>query len=227
MSTTRLDKSSDATWCRAWVCDTTVERTALAANWGDPLGPKRGDMVLDNQTSQLYMFTNSGAMFQITGLASLPIDLNSDVTGLLPLANLDPIPAEVTIGTVVNVPYNAGDYTGSGSLVWTVASGDVTDFSYCFLNDKYVNLNIRVEGTDISGTGTTLTIALPAAITPLKGAAGPCLIADNGSLSVLGFYSIAAGVPEISFLLSTVANFAASSGGTAVYPSSFTYQVAP
>lgn len=87
MATTRMAKTSDATWCRAWVCDTTAERTALAATWSSPGGPKRGDEVLDNQDGQLYMFTNGGGMYKISGAAYLPIDLNADVTGILPVAN--------------------------------------------------------------------------------------------------------------------------------------------
>lgn len=87
MSTLRLSEGSDATWARAWVVTTTAERTALLATHGTPLGPKRGDMILDNETGQLYLVTNSGAVAQITGNATLPIDLTTDVSGILPIAN--------------------------------------------------------------------------------------------------------------------------------------------
>lgn len=87
MAVTRLSTGSDATWCRAWICDTTAERTALLATYIHPNGPRRGDMILDNETGQLYIVTNGSGVQQLTGIAVLPIDLANDVTGILPVPN--------------------------------------------------------------------------------------------------------------------------------------------
>ncbi len=87
MAITRANKPSDATWCRAWVCDTTAERATLAATWNTPGGPKRGDEVIDNQDGHVYMFTSSGSMYRTDGIGYLPIDLNADVINILPVAN--------------------------------------------------------------------------------------------------------------------------------------------
>lgn len=87
MSVLRLDKSSDATWCRAWTITTTAEVATFLATFGAPLGPKRGDIILDQQIGQLFFVTGGGSATQLTGLAVLPIDLTTDVTGVLPEAN--------------------------------------------------------------------------------------------------------------------------------------------
>lgn len=108
MAVNRLNIDSDATWARAWVCDTTAERTALLATFGAPLGPKRGDMILDNEIGQVFIVTNGGSDTQLTGLADSPIDLTSDVTGVLPTANG---------GTSVNIA-SAALPLGSGQITF-------------------------------------------------------------------------------------------------------------
>lgn len=105
MAVNRLAPGMDATWNRAWVCDTTAERTALLATFGDPLGPKRGDMILDNETSQLYMVTNGASDVQITGLVDSPVDLANDVTGVLPVDNGGTGLAAVTVN---RIPFGDG-----------------------------------------------------------------------------------------------------------------------
>jgi hypothetical protein len=70
MAITRLSTISDATWSRAWEIDTTAEVNTFLATFGDPLGPKRGDMILDNETGQVYIVTNSGSATRITNLSS-------------------------------------------------------------------------------------------------------------------------------------------------------------
>lgn len=114
------------------------------------------------------------------------------------------------------VPYNSGDYTGSGSLTWTVASGDVTDYSYKIIDGNTVILNIRIENTSISGTGNILYVALPAAIQPLNSLAGPALAFDNGT-GAPAFFSMDVGTGQVQFVRVDLANWAAATDATSVY----------
>jgi hypothetical protein len=128
-----------------------------------------------------------------------------------------PLPIEtLLIGPWIDIPFNAGNYTGNGTLVWTVAVGDQTAFGYTIVNDNIVILNIRVETTSVSGTGNTLAIALPAAITPKKSLALPCLLFDNGG-NANGFITMTAGSASVGFVRGDTGNFAAAVNSTSVY----------
>lgn len=144
MSTLRLSEGSDATWARAWVVTTTAERTALLATHGSPLGPKRGDMILDNETGQLYLVTNSGGFAQITGNATVPIDLATEVTGELDDSHLS---ANVALLDAVNV-FTENQRVSKSNPKWLLNDpgasannrlisfdGTAGDFSFEFLND--------------------------------------------------------------------------------------------
>ena len=120
MAVTRLSIGSDATWCRAWVCDTTAERTALLATYVSPNGPRRGDMILDNEVGQLFIVTNGGSDTQLTGLAVLPIDLTTDVTGILPVPNGGTGLSSLTSD---QIPFGAGASAFGSSANLKYASG--------------------------------------------------------------------------------------------------------
>lgn len=107
----------------------------------------------------------------------------------------------------INIPYTAGNFTGNGTIVWTVDSADQTDFSYKIVDGTTAIVNIRIENTDISGAGNQLNIALPTAITPKKATAGPALIFDAGNATLGGFYTISAGVASVGFLKLDTSNF--------------------
>lgn len=126
-------------------------------------------------------------------------------------------PIPLPIGNIfsqnwINIPYDAANFTGNGTITWTVDAGDQTDFSYKIVDGNLVILNIRVENTDLSGAGNILSITLPAAITPKKGLAGPALIIDAGTVNPGGFFSIAAGVAAVTFVRNDFANFTVTAG---------------
>lgn len=144
MSIVRLSEESDATWARAWVVTTTAERTALLATFGSPLGPKRGDMILDNETGQVYLVMNGASDTQITGLADSPIDLASDVTGILDDSHLS---ANVALLDAINV-FTENQRVSKTNPKWLLNDpgasanqrliswdGTAGDFSFEFLND--------------------------------------------------------------------------------------------
>lgn len=87
MSITRLELLSDAIWQRAWTITTLAELATFALTYTAPLGPKRGDFAFCVEDGNTYIFVGNNNYKRITGFASLPINLTSGVTGVLPTAN--------------------------------------------------------------------------------------------------------------------------------------------
>ena len=68
-------------------------------------------------------------------------------------------------GEWITVPFAAGNFTGSGSLTWTVAAGQVVEQQY-FLVGKTILYNIYLSGTSTGGTAANqLNIAMPSTFT--------------------------------------------------------------
>ena len=64
-------------------------------------------------------------------------------------------------GAWTAVSFSAGDYTASGSMTWTVASGDVTLSRYVVVG-KTLKWSVQLSTTTIGGTPSTqLRIAIP------------------------------------------------------------------
>lgn len=217
MTISRINTPSDATWQRAWEVADAAELATLLATYLTPLGPKRGDIIVQLDDGIYWFVVTTNVVQRLNGLAVIPVDLASEVTGLLPTDEVDE--------AWVDIPFDAGDFTGDGTITWTVASGDVTDFSYQILNRRTTVLNIRVENTTVAGTGQQLIIEVPAAIVPVKDIALIALVADAGSLES-GFLSMSAGSPFISFFRPGTANWSASTDQSSVY-TVLVYEITP
>lgn len=85
MSIVRIDLP-DATYQRAWSVANAAERATLLASIG-PFAPKRGDVIYQVDVTTYYLVVQSSIVQQISGLAAIPINLGSEVTGVLPTAN--------------------------------------------------------------------------------------------------------------------------------------------
>lgn len=107
------------------------------------------------------------------------------------------------------VPYSSGNFTGNGSMTWTVDSGDVALNRYVVMGKTMV-WSVALVTTTIGGTpNTTLNIAIPGGYTAVSTGnhARVARCANNGSLveaSVLVGSSSA-----ISIVLNTFGNWAA------------------
>ena len=85
--------------------------------------------------------------------------------------------------TWTTVSHSAGNFTGSGTLVWTVASGDQTHFKYSRIG-KRVLVNFGFDTTTVSGTGNTLQIPIPGSLTAASPADGFMRYIDAGTAGV-------------------------------------------
>jgi hypothetical protein len=127
-------------------------------------------------------------------------------------------------GTWTTIPYNAANFTGDGTIVWTVDAGDLLSFAYRKLDPTTVVLNVQINLSSVSGAGIALKVAVPAAITPLRTIDGSCLIIDNGAVDPGGFFATTAGVASLSFIRHDFGNFAAAVNTTGVFLS-VVYQI--
>jgi hypothetical protein len=87
-------------------------------------------------------------------------------------------------GEWITRTFDAGDYTASGALTWTVASGDVLTMAY-FLVGTALHINFDLTDTSTGGTAdTTLVINLPGGFTADKNAHVPIRFEDNGTAGI-------------------------------------------
>lgn len=111
--------------------------------------------------------------------------------------------------------FSAGNYTGSGSMTWTVDAGDVTTFAY-MINGKMMTVSFYIIGTTIAGTPSdTLRIVIPASKTATKTMSAPCSISDNGTPNAGAVRVVASGT-SIEITRDDNANFTAATDATSV-----------
>lgn len=120
------------------------------------------------------------------------------------------------VGGWTTPAFSAGDYTASGSMTWTVASGDVETFAYTIIN-KLMTVVFKINTTTVGGTpSTTLKITVPASKVATKTIYNTCYILDNGVRSIATCYA-ASGSVSINIERADVANWTASTDNTYVY----------
>ena len=113
---------------------------------------------------------------------------------------------------VVN-PFVAGDFTGSGSMTWTVAAGDVVHFRYMILGNIMV-VEVEVSLTTVGGTpSAALNIKIPASKTALYGRKIPVYASDNGTIEIA--YCSVSGT-SLSFYRVSGSNWSAATNTTGI-----------
>lgn len=65
-------------------------------------------------------------------------------------------------GAAIAIPFSAGNFTASGAMTWTVASGNIAVYSYQFQSNRSLLLKWALDGTTVGGVASTdLNVALP------------------------------------------------------------------
>lgn len=112
------------------------------------------------------------------------------------------------LGSWTAVSYNAGNFS-QASGTWTVQSGDQTTYRYMVVG-KTMFLNVRLDGTDITGSPAWLSVAVPGGFT-----IGSTIDATNlvqlGTFQ-MGAWEATSGTTTVLFYASTA--FGAWSAGT-------------
>ncbi len=154
----------------------------------------------------------AASTLSVTGATTLSSTLG--VTGLASFtAGIRELGRTFNAGDTQTVTHSASNFTGSGSMTWTVASGDQRTFSYRRLGDTaWVTLDLTE--TSISGTpSTALNVTLPVAAA--ESVRVPCYYADNGTPGI-GFGIVSASSAVLSIYKAGAANWTASTNLTDV-----------
>lgn len=83
-------------------------------------------------------------------------------------------------GALIAVPYSGANFTGTGSITWTVDSADQTTFAYV-LNGTVLSVYVVLDATSVSGTGIALKIKIPGGFTAARNMYAPIVTIDNGT----------------------------------------------
>ena len=125
-------------------------------------------------------------------------------------------PASTVVGRWTTPTFAAGDYTGNGSMDWTVASGDVITMAYTII-DKMMTVIFDIDTTTVAGTpNTTLQIAIPASKVATKQVTNGCYLLDNNARTT-GFCRVAASGTVIQILRTDAVAFSASTNQTGTF----------
>lgn len=117
------------------------------------------------------------------------------------------------MGEWIAVAFSAGNFTGSGSMTWTVEVGDQVTYRYT-LNGKTMTLSFWINATSVGGTpDTQLRIAIPGGFTAAQSMSGVCKIVDNGTPEFAEWAVSAAG-STVNIGRNTGGNFTASTNNT-------------
>ncbi len=116
----------------------------------------------------------------------------------------------------VSPAFDAANFTGNGSMTWTVASGDVTTFAYSIVG-KLMFVSVQILTTTVGGTpNTQLQITIPAGKTATKTMRNLCHVIDNGT-NQTGVLAVTAGATVITVRAAVNnPNWAASTDNTGV-----------
>jgi len=123
------------------------------------------------------------------------------------------------IGKWITPAFNAGDFTASGAMTWTLQAGDVEDYSYTLIGSKTMIISFRLSATSVGGTANlSLRIAIPAGKLAARKMLNSCIAVDGGGGVVLAHVQAATvGDAFIGIFLASGANWTLSTNATAVY----------
>jgi hypothetical protein len=117
-------------------------------------------------------------------------------------------------GAGITPAFAAGDYTASGSMTWTVGSGDVSTNTY-LVHGKYLLRSFFIGSTTVGGTPSNeLRSANPNGYTAANRVFNAGVMNDNGTAANGYLDTKAAANTYVGFFLSSGANWAAATDNT-------------
>jgi len=109
--------------------------------------------------------------------------------------------------------FDAGNFTASGAMTWTVEAADVVTYAYT-ISGKVMVISFNIAVTTVAGTPSDeLHIAIPAGKTSTKTMVNSIYILDNGT-RMMGRVAATAGQTHLMCAKMDNSNFAASTNAT-------------
>jgi len=144
-----------------------------------------GGTIYSTITASVY--TSLTTITVVNDSGTLDAGLSAVFYGIISQVNSSlPAPAWITPA------FNAANFTGNGSMTWTVGSGDVQTYAY-IINGKTMTVNFIINETTVGGTpNNTLQIAIPASKVATKRMVGYLNLSDNNASYVISMCDVAA-----------------------------------
>jgi hypothetical protein len=119
-------------------------------------------------------------------------------------------------GAWISPNFSASDFTGNGSMSWTLVSGDVTNYSYV-LSGRVMTVSWYLVTTTVGGTpNSELQIQIPGGFSASNTALSIMNYNDNGGGNTVGNASVTAAGTVIRLAKLTGGNWSASTDNTSV-----------
>jgi len=113
-------------------------------------------------------------------------------------------------------PFNAGNFTASGSMIWTVEAGDVTTYQSMIIG-KTMWVNFCINTSTVGGTlSDILSIKIPLGKVSKEVVITKVGYLDDSGTLKEGRVKVSSGGTVLSIYLYVGGNFAASTNGTHV-----------
>lgn len=118
------------------------------------------------------------------------------------------------IGEWIAVTYAGGNFTANGGGSWTVDSGDQLTFKYMLVG-KTMTISLVLDATSVTGTVTSLIVAVPGGFAAAVKTGTVAIIYDNSStVPGTGLFQINAAGTTFIVLKGDGTNFTASTNNT-------------
>lgn len=177
------------------------------------------DMFISGTTAQ-FPQNNADACTVNSGPGTVYWDNTSPASGLGFNEHL----RAFNLGDWNDVAYSAGNFTASGSMSWTVSSGEVATYRWTVIGHT-MTVEWDISGSTIGGSaGVSLQIAVPGGFTAAKATANLCLVTDGGTTQ-FGYASIAAAATVIQIQNSAAAGNWTTGSNNAGSNGSITFSV--
>lgn len=121
----------------------------------------------------------------------------------------------VALGEWTAVPYDAANFSGQGSMTWTVGSDDQNTYTW-MLAGLTMTLAVSLGETSVGGTtDVELRVKIPGGYRPAASVITTAFIRDNGTYETGSCY-VAPGAANLAFRRPGLANWTASANATQV-----------
>jgi len=119
------------------------------------------------------------------------------------------------LGEMIPVPYLAGNFTGNGTMTWTVDGTDVNNLAYAVIG-KLMFLAFNISATSVGGAvNSALQIAIPSHAMSSRYGAGSYQYADNG-VAGAGAWQVSPNGTVVQLFNAASGNWTASANNTTV-----------
>lgn len=117
-------------------------------------------------------------------------------------------------GAAITVAYSAGNFTGNGSMTWTVDSADQVVFKY-IQRGRWVTVFATLNETTVGGTPSTqLLVTIPGGFTVTSTLELPVMRATDNGTVLNAFMYLSGGSTQIAARRADTSNWTASTNAT-------------